>query len=473
MIRRFVVVSMRFVVITVCFALLRPTPAGQQVQAWLKDADRLAQAGKYDEAIALYDRILIQTEPRASLYEKLVQWSVDARQYAEARIYLYALVNLDGWDTIRRTQLEYILERSGETAQASALLYASLEQETNPRALQALAEQQIDLAAWYTAQQTLERWLAAEPGNAEASYQLGLLLAPLDQVTASTYLAQAMEDQTWVMQAQAVRQALAVYETEALTDAHTYLGTTLVRLGEWVFAQHAFQLALAANSVNSVAMAYLGFVLDQRGGNGLDDIEAALAMDPSNPMLYYFLGLHWRLHHDHKAAYDAFEQAYFFSPDNPALAAEIGVSLQALEDLAAAEEWLRVAVDLDPANPAWRRLLAAFYADTGFLIKEVGMTFIQESSQLMPNDADLLTSLGWGYYQTENYEPAFEALNRAVSIDSSNPRIRYYFGMMLEQRGDSASAADSYWYVVNQAGMDEGFGLLATRALQRLGYAIG
>jgi hypothetical protein len=42
--------------------------------------------------------------------------------------------------------------------------------------------------------------------------------------------------------------------------------------------------------------------------------------------------------------------------------------------------------------------------------------------------------------------------------------------VVLEQRGDQSGAVDSYWFVVDQLGRDNGFGVLAARALQRLGY---
>jgi cytochrome c-type biogenesis protein CcmH/NrfG len=65
---------------------------------------------------------------------------------------------------------------------------------------------------------------------------------------------------------------------------------------------------------------------------------------------------------------------------------------------------------------------------------------------------------------------AYDELSAALGQDPANPRIRYYFGAVLEQGGDVQAAVDSYWFVVDEAGTDGGFGLLAARALQRLGY---
>ncbi|RPI96499.1 MAG: hypothetical protein EHM39_10835, partial [Chloroflexi bacterium] len=271
--------------------------------------------------------------------------------------------------------------------------------------------------------------------------------------------------------ASTVEAALDVYDTGTQTYAHTTLGMSLAGLHEWTFAERALQLALDANAVNPTALAYLGFVRDQRGQDGLPDLQAALAMAPNDAVVNYLLGQHWRLVGDRDQEVEALRRAYFLSPDNPALAVEVGVALQNQSDLAGAEEWFRRAVDLDPGNMRWQRVLAAFYADTGFRLATGGLAFIEEAAGRAPNDPDLRASLGWAYYQTNDSQRAYAELSESISISPDNPRSRYYFGVVLERRGDSQGAADSYWFVVQTLGPDTGFGLLASRALQRLGYS--
>jgi Flp pilus assembly protein TadD len=141
-----------------------------------------------------------------------------------------------------------------------------------------------------------------------------------------------------------------------------------------------------------------------------------------------------------------------------------------LGDLAGAEEWLHIAVDLAPTDARWYRVLAAFYADSGFQLDARGHAFIEEAAQLAPGDPDVQASLGWSYYQLGQYDRAYETLNDAISLDPHHPRARYDWGVVLEYFGDRTGASDAYWFVVEEVGPDSGFGLLAMRGLQRIGY---
>lgn len=447
------------------------TPRRDAVVTRLASGDSALRQDRYDDALRAYRRLLDVVGPQDVIYERLVRASLEAGRYDDAQVYLYALADLDGWNTERRDQLRRIFEQQGQTARANTLLEASLaEGEVDPRALRTLAQQQIDNLAWDQAEATLGQLLALDPGDQQALYQLALLLAPVDQNYARDYLSRISSDPVWATRAETVRAALDRYGTMALTDAHTYLGMTLAGLGEWPFAERALQIALDVNAINPTALAYLGFVRDQQGRDGLPDLQAARDMAPNEPIVYYLLGQHWRLAGDRDQEYEAFSRAYFLDPDNPALAVEVGVALQNQSDLAGAEEWFRRAVELDSGDMRWRRVLAGFYADTGFQLETTGLVFIEESANLAPNDPDIRASLGWAYFQANDPLRAYDELNEAITLDPDNPRSRYYFAAVLERRGDTQGAADSYMFVVDKLGPDTGFGLLAARALQRLGY---
>jgi tetratricopeptide (TPR) repeat protein len=444
-------------------------PGSAVISRWADAGEDAAHQGDYERALAAYARVLSYTGPRPPIYERLARISLDARYDDAARVYLYALADLDGWNAERRGLLGGIFEREGDTGRATALLFADQAQ-YNPRALWSLAQQQITRQEWTQAETTLTTLISLEPGRSQAFYQLGLLLAPKDQARAASYLERAARDPRWSAQAEAALNALPAYERSSLTDAHTYLGMTLVGLEEWAFAERALLLALAANAVNPTALAYLGLARDQQGRDGLPDIQAALAMSPNDPALYYVLGWHWRLAQDPAAAYAAFERASRLDPTNPALAVEAGAALQQQGDFAGAEDSFRRAVDLDPADIQWQRALAAFYADTGFGLDTGGLAFIEEANRLAPDDPDIRASLGWAHYQRGAYDQAYQELSAAVGLDPSRARSRYYFGVILERRGDIEGAAESYSFVVGRVGPETGFGLLAARGLQRLGY---
>lgn len=446
-------------------------PLSRGVERWLAAGDREVAQRDFTAAQRDYRRVWFRVGDAVPLYERLLQLSLEARDDNAARTYLYAIAALDGWTSARRDILQGILERSGDVAGAAALFYAGIgAEDDNPHRLRRLAKQQIALHDWGALSNTLSRLYIRLPGEPEVLYWMGIFVAVDDPALAAIYLDQAAADFDWTIRATAVLEALDAYVLRPLTEAHTVLGVTLVGLREWEFAERTLTRAIEVNAINPLALGYLGFVRDQQGRDGLPDLEAALAMSPNDPQLHYLMGLHWRLVDDYAAAHDAFLRAFTYDATNPALAAEIAASLQYLSDLAGAERWYQEAIRLDPGEISWQRALAAFYADTGFRLEEVGFDFIELTSSKEPDDADITASLGWAYYQMRDNEQAYEVLNRAMMQDSTLARVRYYFGMVLEQRGDPQGAADSFWYIIEMYGAEGRFGVLATRALQRLGY---
>ena len=239
-------------------------------------------------------------------------------------------------------------------------------------------------------------------------------------------------------------------------------------LTEWGCAERAFGAALVMDNFDWQSYVYRGYVRDQIAGDGLTDLETALALNPSG-LTYYFLGLHYRkIERNLPAARDALAQAYALDPTNPALAAELGSAYQESSDYAAAENWYSLAVSLAPDDVRWQRLRAAFYADANFQLDQVGLAAIQEAYTLTPRDVDVLTSMGAAYFWLFDREQARSYLQQALTIEPDNPRTRYYFALQLEREGDTQGALDSLTFVVQQMGSDEGFGLLAAREIQRL-----
>ena len=450
--------------------LAQLSPLSADVAGRVSYARRAAQAGDARAAQRAYVHVLQRLGEQAQVYDWLAALSVRAGWDAEAQVYLAALADRRGWDAAYLAQWRDVLARAGDGEAVRVLDYALATQaEDDPAALRRLAQEQIARHEWAALETTLLRLTAQAPDDAQAFYWLGLLLAPSDPARAAGYLAQAARDPLWTATAERVRQALSIYATAPPTDAHTYLGTVLVGLDEWAFAERAFSLALQANAVNPHALAYRGYVRDRQGVDGLDDLQAARAMQPNDPLIMYLLGQHWRLAGDEEAARDAFAQAFTLDPTNPALAVEVATSFWGLGELGEAESWFLRALEIAPDDPRWQAALAAFYADTGFHLDAGGRDFVEQVAARFPDDADVQASLGAVYLQTGEIARAYEALNRAMALDGSRPRVRYYFGAVLERHGDAEGAVSAYRYVVEQLGAERGFGLLAARALQRLG----
>lgn len=388
-------------------------------------------------------------------------------------VYLLAAVARDGWTDEYRREYTRLMQTQGSLEAVGALLSAQVNLTIDDLAtLQLLATEALNRGDWESAIAKLNQILQISPDDPQANYQVALLLASENPQVALTHLAKSVENPDFEANTRTIQSVLVQLEVTPTPEDLRTLGLVCMDLSEWACAERAFSAAITLDNLDWQSYAYRGFVRDEMGGMGLNDLETAVALNPSG-LTYYFLGRHYRnIEENLQAALDTLAMAYSLDPSNPALAAELGSAEQATSDFEASENWYNLAVSLAPDDLRWQRLRAAFYADANFLIDEVGLAAIQEAYTLLPRDADILTSMGAAYYWLFNREEARNYLQQAVGLEPNNPRARYYFGLQLAREGDTQGAMDSLQFVVQTLGTENGFGLLAARELQRLGQPV-
>lgn len=322
---------------------------------------------------------------------------------------------------------------------------------------------------WKQVEEALHAALEQEQDDAELNYWQGLLLGA-DDPAAESYLRRARAAAPFRERAQAALDALAQQSDDRPADRWTRLGVALVGVGDWPWAERAFDRALTGDPLHAVALAYRGYAKDQQGIDGLGDIEAAQALAPREPAGYYFAGLHWRAAGDHAASERSFLDAHWLDPANPAFAAEVGGALELQGAYSDAASWYRMAVELAPDDPSWYALLARFYVESGYRPQDEDYAFIEDAAARFPDQADLAVSYGWALALRGDHARAYDALSRAVRLTPGSVRARYYFGLVLEKLGNRGAAADSFWFVLDTAEPGGLYSLGAARALERLGF---
>lgn len=367
---------------------------------------------------------------------------------------VYLLATQPEWtDNMQRAYAE-LRHQMGSDA---ALLVLQPDQR-NLTVLHSRVTTSINRQDWQTATEQLRQVLSVSPHDPDANYQLGLILLSEDREQAAIHL-----DRVIILRPEL---ASTIQQLQA-TQTNRELGMVLLDLQEWPFAERAFTFAIREDSQDWVSYVYRGYVRDQSGGNGRIDLETAVGLAPGAALPYYFLGLHWR-GKDDNASYEAFATAYFLEPDNPALAAEVGEALHQLGNNHDAQSWFDAAVALAPDDLRWRRLQAAFYADNDFGLETGGLVKITAALERFPDDPHLLTSLGYAYYLLQQDQEAQQTLEQARALEPNAPRTHYYYGLTLQRRGLTQSAASAYYDAIALAGEATGYGYLAARALQQL-----
>ena len=463
--------AVRLLVI-VCFLLIAQEPRLLVAPHGIVAGDVALQRGQIGQAIADFREALAAQPGDTTVLRRLVDSSLAIQRVDIARVYLRQLVALDGWTPDLNRTMADILRAEGGTQQAVVYWRASLDGTKNDiPTLRKLIDNATAEQEWQTAEDLLNRALALDPSDEQASYQRGLLTLPTNTNNALDDLDRAAIDPQYRNSASVLRSTVIAHNNDSPAELSFQLALTLMSLKAWPDAEHALIVSMQQGNNSPSALAFLGVVQDAQGRDGWPLIERGFSADPGDGMVNYAVALHWRLKDEPTRALSALARAEALNPRNPAIAAELGLAYQMAGRLDSAALWLNAAVALAPTNTGFRTMLATFYADTRYNLSGEGLAAIQKIADQLPDDADIRASLGWALFSAEQFDVARQELERALVLDPTNARARYYFAISLEHSGDFQGAISSYLYVYRDAA-DTGFKDLAAGALKRLGYNV-
>jgi Flp pilus assembly protein TadD len=459
----------RVVVIVVCILAVQEPRALMGPQAIIR-GDAAYRQGQSAEAAADYQAALAAQPGDAAIIQRLIDTAQTAHRPDLAHALLEQTAAWYGWTPALNHELADVFLAQGDHQQASVYLQASLSgsREDIP-ALRKLVDFDLAERDWRAAVEMLTRLITIDPADEHALYQLGLLLAPTDAPTAVVYLGRAAADPQYRQAVAAVESVIAAHGQDAPAALAFQIGLALMSLRAWPYAEYSLGVSLERGLDNPAALAFLGVAQDQQGRDGWPMIEKALNAAPDDPTVNYAVALHWRLAGDASKALAVLLRAQALDPRNAALAAEIGLAYQMLGRFVEASSWLNKAVELAPGNAGFRTLLATFYVDSDYNLAGEGLDTIRRLAALAPDDAEIRASLGWALFSTRQFDAARVEVEKALTLDPTNLRARYYLAVYLEYRGDREGASDSYLYVYRANGA---FRELAAGALRRLGYRL-
>jgi tetratricopeptide (TPR) repeat protein len=110
-----------------------------------------------------------------------------------------------------------------------------------------------------------------------------------------------------------------------------------------------------------------------------------------------------------------------------------GIVLERVDKWNRAEKDFLQALEFEPDQPYVLNYLGYSWVEKGMNLDKA-LEMIRKAVKLRPNDGYIIDSLGWGYYQTEQFEDAVSELERAVEYRPEDPVINDHLG-------------DAYWKV--------------------------
>ncbi|MGF1505691.1 MAG: tetratricopeptide repeat protein [Chloroflexi bacterium] len=318
---------------------------------------------------------------------------------------------------------------------------------------------------WQRALGVLDSLVELDPGNARLRYQRGLLLGLIDPDASLVAFQEAVALDTELYAQRVARIQRALLDWETTPAGYARLGVAYMDMGEYRFAELAFDQALEQDPRYAEAMAYYGYALSRRGDTGLGPAMQAVRIAPENPLVLYLAGLTWSENSRPLEARQYFSQAYTLDPDNPAFAVEIGATYQAEGRDQLAEQWMQEAVSLAPGDQRFTLLLVQFYVDANYRVEERGLPLAQALVEANPNDAEALAALGWAQFLTGDTGAAANSLAEALAINPNLARARAHYGIVLEELNQQADARDQYEQAI-QLDPFGPWGALARRRLE-------
>lgn len=282
------------------------------------------------------------------------------------------------------------------------------------------------------------------PEDAQAKYELGVLLTTREPEAALVYLIQAAEIDESL--SEAVRLLQRSFRPSEDTDDPAYVwvnvGRALASMGEWHLAKEAFTRAVEASPQYAEAWAFLGEAKGQGGEDGLAELDTALNLNPASLTANLLYALYQKRQGNFELALVYLHAADSIEPGTPSIQVEIGNTLNEMGNFNQALVYFQKAAELAPRDAVYWYLLAQFAFQNNTLIEEVGLAAARQALLLNDQDPLALDLMGFGYYLLNDLSTAQRFLSQALEISPDEPRLWFHMGLVSLASGETQRAYD-------------------------------
>ncbi|MDD5180206.1 MAG: tetratricopeptide repeat protein [Gallionellaceae bacterium] len=138
------------------------------------------------------------------------------------------------------------------------------------------------------------------------------------------------------------------------------------------------------------------------------------------------------------AAYQVLVQGLEKLPTHPDLLYEAAMLASMLGDHDAFEQMMRKVIQVKPDHAQAYNALGYDLLDRNERLQE-GMSLVEKANQMVPDDAAIIDSVGWGHYRLGNLSKSLEFLRRAYSANP-DPEIAAHLGEVLWMHSEKEQA---------------------------------
>lgn len=425
-------------------------------------------SGKMDEAIGLYEQLLnIKTN------EELVQDTIslsalymDQKDIARAEKVLETYLDNNGEHAVVRFFLGRIYIEQGDLERAKQQYEMSLK--ANADYLPALKS--IALIYEYQGKESeavtyFEKFLKKDPNNHDIRFYVATLYMKLKQPK------------------KAITQIEKVFEDDPKNEQ------ALLKLGLYYFQQKRFQDSekmfrsfSKAHPEKTGVLYYLGLLLEEQGkeDEALDKFAKVDPQEPTYPDAQLMQAQIWvkkkkfseaakhlekaieniedpeRKKHivssyvqilfelkQYKDAETHINAAIKASPEEPEYFFLLGRSKEEQKDYPAFEKNMLKCLDLNPNHLQALNYLGYSYAERGVKL-DASEQYLKRAIEIEPDNAYVLDSLGWLYFQKNNYEKAEKFLKKALAIKPDEAIIWEHLGDVYLKQDKKVKAKNAY-----------------------------
>ena len=439
-------------------------------------ADLHESVGDTDAAIATYRRLVDRFPNRVDAKLDLARLLADAHESQEA-LTLYESVEqqMDGASAQMYMSMLQLYRRLNDSDNVGRVLRALVDLRPEEELFtQLLGQFYLKEGQTQSAIQFYEDILSARPSNMNAAMALADLYREAGRTTAADSLMRALSQPDGASAGQLVERARMLYSRSGSDDAAAQQAARFLEQALEQDPEHEEALSLLgdlryqaerydeAAQLLHRALDHDPRVLDRwiqtsaaylQAGNADQAVQVAeegLLLFPGQLPLQRIAAQGLLRLNRNRAAIDQFESLRTLMAESEAptderadVLATLGLLYNRVGDMDASDAAYADAIALDDEHALALNNFAYSLASRGLRLDDA-LDMAQRAVDVDASNASYLDTLGWVYYQIEDYESAATWLQRAIDTGEASATVYEHYGD-VQQALDNPDAARSYW----------------------------